>query len=179
MDQIEYLYFIPLLIYGIALSDIFSEYKRLLNTHSHYWPYIILIFILSETAVYNVYTLYNLHKNLTANDYLQYWIFLGPPIIFMLAVNAIVFKEEAADKEKLEQHFKERVSNTFLLMALYIASHLIPLMSAGTTIDNLVRIFFILVILLNVFSKKDWAFYFLVGIYFMSLILKFNKFLFT
>jgi hypothetical protein len=179
MDQIEYLYFIPLLIYGIALSDIFSEYKRLLHANSHYWPYIILIFILSETAVYNVYTLYNLHKNLETNNYLQYWIFLGPPIIFMLAVNSIVLKDDATNKEKLEKHFKDRVSNTYLLMALYISSHLIPLMSAGTTIDNLVRIFFILVILLNVFSKKDWTFYFLVGLYFMSLILKFNKFLFT
>lgn len=179
MDQIEYLYFIPLLIYGIALSEIFSEYRRLLSSDTHYWPYIILIFMLSETAVYNVYSLYYLHKNLLVNDYLQYWIFLSPPIVFMLTVNSIVLKDEVADIEKIKNHFKQRVRYTFSLMAVYIIMHLIPVMSTGSNLENLIRVLYILIILLFVYLKKDWVFYLLVGLYLAALVLKFNKFAFT
>ena len=51
MDAAEYLAFLPLLIYGIALADLFSQWKRLFNPKQLYLPYILLTGILTETAI--------------------------------------------------------------------------------------------------------------------------------
>lgn len=60
MYKIEYLLFIPLLIYGISLSDLLSEYKRLIKDHILHFKYLITVLMLSEVAIFNIYKLYSI-----------------------------------------------------------------------------------------------------------------------
>ncbi len=174
MDQIEYLYFIPLLIYGIALSDIFGEFKHLLKAKTHYWPYIILIFILSESAVFNVYQLYNVHVNLTTSSYLQFWLFLIPPIVFLLAVNAIVNKDENADKEQLKIHFDKQLVVTFSLIIIYLFLHYMPIMHIPGSDKYNLRIVFSVLCLMVILIRKEWFFYLFSFLWALSVIYKFT-----
>ena len=65
MDATEYLAFLPLLIYGIALADLFSQWKRLFNPRLLFIPYLLLTIILTETALYNVFVYAKLLDELT------------------------------------------------------------------------------------------------------------------
>ena len=55
MKESEVLVFLPLLIYGIAIAALFSQWKRFINYKSLYIPYALFTILLTEIALYNVY----------------------------------------------------------------------------------------------------------------------------
>ena len=66
----EYLAFIPLLIYGIALADLLSQWKRLFNPKDLFIPYLLMTIILTETALYNVFVYAEVINKLGGQTYL-------------------------------------------------------------------------------------------------------------
>ena len=60
MDPEEYLAFIPLLIYGLAIADLLNEWRRFFKKEQWYLPYTIMSIIFTETAIYNVFIYINI-----------------------------------------------------------------------------------------------------------------------
>ena len=156
MDASEYLAFLPLLIYGIALADLFSQWKRLINPKQLFIPYILLTIILTETAIYNVFVYAKLLDHLEGLSYFSYLSYLIPPFLFMLATS--IFTPEA-DSET-ESYFKQHMPIIFSLIALFVASHFLYDFdeNRATIIGRSVAI---LVILLIGITRKIWLFYIL------------------
>jgi hypothetical protein len=72
MESSEYLSFIPLLIYGLAIADLLSEWKRLFDKTQWYFPYLLTTIVLTELAIYNVFIYANLISELEGTSYLSY-----------------------------------------------------------------------------------------------------------
>ena len=123
MSISEQLSFIPLLLYGIAVADLFSHWRRFFHKEYLYWPYIITAIVLTELAIWNIYLFMISTKEMESVSYYLYWTDLIKPIIFLLLVHA--FTPEAEDKDT-EAYFIKRIPVVFGLLSLYIALHLAP-----------------------------------------------------
>lgn len=123
MDVVEYLLFIPLLIYGIALSDLFSQWKRFMEPNSWHLPYLLTLLMVTEIGVYNVFIFFKLSSRLSNIGYFTYWLYLVPPLVFMLMVNFLNFKEDSLD---LPKAFSDNIRPVYLLLAIFFSLHLIP-----------------------------------------------------
>ncbi len=119
MDAAEYLAFLPLLIYGIALADLFAEWKRLLEPKGVFIPYILFTIMLTEVAVYNVFAYAELVDGLKGLPYYSYLLKLVPPFVFMLTVNAFT-PDKGADTET---YFMKQMPNFFTLLAVFMGTH--------------------------------------------------------
>ncbi|RLB53106.1 MAG: hypothetical protein DRJ42_12845, partial [Deltaproteobacteria bacterium] len=51
MDIIEFLLFIPLLIYGIALSQLLSQWKRIFDFKNFYGPFVVTVVAVTVVAI--------------------------------------------------------------------------------------------------------------------------------
>lgn len=119
MSATEYFVFIPLLIYGMAMAELFGEWKRLIDPEQWYLPYLLMTIMLSELAVYNVYIYAKLLDNLVGISYFNYLKYLVPPFLFLMTVHA--FTPDA--QEKTEDYFVKRMPIFFTLLAAFVASH--------------------------------------------------------
>ncbi len=154
MDATEYLAFLPLLIYGIALADLFGEWKRLLEPKGLFIPYTIFTIMLTELAVYNVFAYAELVDNMVGLQYYDYLIKLIPPFLFMLSVNA--FTPEKGDDTKV--YFIKQMPNFFTLLAAFMGTHFFY--DFGENKMTIVgRIIGIVVALIAGFSRKIWMTY--------------------
>lgn len=123
MSLEEQLAFIPLLLYGIAVADLFSHWRRFFHKEYLYWPYVITAIILTEVAIWNIYLFMFRQENLEYVTYYEYWTILIKPIIFLLLVHA--FTPEAEDKDT-KTYFIMRIPLVFGLLAVYVGLHLVP-----------------------------------------------------
>lgn len=167
MSASEYLAFLPLLIYGIALADLFRQWNRFLNFKQVYLPYLLLTIILTETALYNVFIFEGLLTKLEGLSYANYLLYLLPPFIFLLATIFFTPDEGSDTKEYFIKHLP--VFNT--LFALYVSSHFLhefnePLVFA------LLRISGIIIILSAGFLRKPWLIYLFTALWVFSLFFK-------
>ena len=53
MEAPEYLAFIPLLFYGIALADLLGQWRRFFDGDYFYLPYFLTTLIFTEVAIWN------------------------------------------------------------------------------------------------------------------------------
>ena len=156
MDIAEYLVFIPLLLYGISLADLLSEWKRILEPKHMYWPYSLLTIMLTETAVYNIYVYQNLIEALAYAGYYDYLTFLIPPFLFLMLTHAFT-----PDKESdTELYFKDRMRVVFLLTALFISSKFLHSFNEPPLALYL-RGFFIVTCIIIAWQRKIWMIYLL------------------
>jgi len=167
MDAFKILTFLPLLFYGIALSDLLREWKRLLDLKKLYLPYAMFTVILTETALYNVFIYKNIMDNFMGLGYFGYLIYLIPPFLFMLTVN-IFTPEKDADTEA---YFVKQMPKFFALFGLFIACHF--LFDFGeSTIVSVFRVIVIAVIIIIGFLQKKWPVYIFFVLWLCSLVLK-------
>ena len=158
----EYLAFIPLLLYGLALADLFSQWRRFFESQYMYWPYVVTTFILTEIAIWNIFISMDYLEIYPSVTYHQYWLFLLQPILFLILVHAFTPDKENRDTEG---YFRMRMRLVFLLLGIYIGSHLIPTLSANKDIQ-ITRIGAMIICLAIAFSRKIWLVY-LLGIYWL------------
>ena len=167
MDAAEYLAFLPLLIYGIALADLFSQWKRLFNPKQLYLPYILLTVILTETAIYNVFVYAKLLDHLEGLSYFSYLSYLIPPFLFMLTTNIFTPDQES----ETEAYFVKQMPVIFTLLSLFSASHfLYDFDEPPATIA--IRIVGIVIIFLTGITRKLWLFYIVSALWLVSLFFK-------
>ena len=154
MDSSEYLAFVPLLIYGIALADLFGEWKRLFDKTQWFLPYILLTVVFTEVAVYNVFIYLKLVNQMADLNYINYLVTLLPPFLFMLLVNS--FTPDKGDITK--DYFLKNMPIFMCLLAAFIASHFLfnfeenPLTIVG-------RVASIVFIIITGLSRKIWMVY--------------------
>lgn len=123
MSSGEILAFIPLLLYGIALAELFGQWRRFFEKQYRYWPYVFVTLVFTEIAIWNVYLFLVQIQDSTLITYNEYWLFLIQPIIFLLLVHAFTPEVELKDTET---YFKKRIPLVFGLSAIYFALHLTP-----------------------------------------------------
>lgn len=170
MDSSEYLAFIPLLIYGIALADLFGEWKRFFDKTQWFLPYLLLTIIFTEIAVYNVFIYLELVKQMVGLSYINYLLTLLPPFLFMMLVNA--FTPEKGDVTK--DYFLRNMPIFMGLLAAFIASHFLfnfeenPLTIIG-------RVASIVFIVITGFSRKIWMVYLMSVFWFVLLLARINQ----
>ncbi|MDX2430457.1 MAG: hypothetical protein QNK35_05960 [Bacteroides sp.] len=167
MSASEYLAFLPLLIYGIALSDLFRQWNRFLDLKKIFLPYLLLTVILTETALYNVFLFAGLLEKLEGLTYTDYLIYLAPPFLFLLAT--IFFTPD--DDSETEVYFMKNMPVFLTLFALFSASHLLYDFNEKTTF-LLIRIIGIIIILLTGILRKKWMVYLLGALWILSMFTK-------
>lgn len=167
MSASEYLAFLPLLIYGIALADLFRQWNRFIDLKQVYIPYLLLTVILTETALYNVFLFESLLENLEGLTYAAYLLYLVPPFLFLLATIFFTPDEGSDTKEYFIKHMP--VFNT--LFALYVASHFMHEFNEPV-IFTLIRIIGIIIILASGLFRKTWLIYVFMVIWILSLVFK-------
>jgi len=151
MEVSDYLAFLPLLIYGIALADLFSQWKRLFTPKDLFIPYLFLTIILTETALYNVFVYAELIDQLVGFSYFIYLTYMIPPFLFMLTAN-IFTPDYGSDTE---EYFMKQMPVFFTLLALFVASHF--LYDIGENLATKIgRLVAILVIFITGISRKIW-----------------------
>ena len=162
MEASEVLAFLPLLIYGIAIAELFSQWKRFIDFKSLYLPYTLLTILLTEIALYNVYLFSQLVGEINTMNYKRYLLYIVPPFIFMISV--YIFTPEKEDDT--EVYFKQNMPIFFTLIALFVASHFF-FKYEEIYIMYVARIIIIIWLLLTGFLRKIWMVYVFVAIWFL------------
>lgn len=167
MDPAEYLAIIPLLIYGIGLTDLLSEWKRAFDKKDRFPLYVIYTIILTEVAIYNVVIYVDLVNSFPDQTYFQYLGYLLPPILFMIVVNVFTPNEGSITKD----YFMENVSLIFVLMAIFISSHFFYSFD-GPDNQKYIRVLFVFLFLATAYFRKQWMMYLIGVLWLFSLLLR-------
>ncbi len=168
MNAAEFLSFIPMLLYGIALAELFSQWRRFFEKKYLYWPYVISTVVFTEVAIWNVYLFLSFVDDISKVNYFQYWLFLLQPILFLLMVHALTPETEL---KNTEAYFRKRMPVVFGLMALYIGSHLLPSLDKVDTV--VIPRLVIIALCLSIALSRKVALVYLLGIlWFISLFLR-------
>ena len=154
MDPAEYLAFIPLLIYGIGISDLLSQWKRFFKKKDQDALYIIITVMLIEVAIYNVFIYLDLVDEMPRHSYMRYLSFLIPPILFQMLVN--VFTPDEGTKTRA--YFDRNMRLIFSLWALFVASHFIYAFNENFA-SNYIRIGFFVILLAVALFRRYWLIY--------------------
>jgi len=149
MSKDEFFAFMPLLIYGIAVSELIMHWRDYLKEDRRYWPHLITGFILLELAFVNFYYLYD-----TLEDWFQsyphFLLRLSSPIIFLLTVSVYTPERE----KNVKEYFIANSSVIYTLLSLFI------LINVVTEFDfnfiNLIRTIAIIICMLIALTKKFW-----------------------
>lgn len=165
MDIVEYLLFIPLLIYGISLSDLLGQWKHFMDSSAWYTPYLITLIMVTEIGVHNVFVFFQFSPELGTINYFAYWLYLFPPLVFLLMVNCLTHVD---DYSNTEEFFTSRIRPIFLLLAAFISMHFMSFIHFDhhLWLPRLLAIFFCV---LYAFWQKNIAFYSLVGVWLFSI----------
>ena len=164
MDVGEYLAFVPLLLYGMGLADLFSEWKRFLDQKQFYLQYLLFTLFLTEIAIYNVYIYVHIVNQFEDMSYLTYLGNLAPPFLFLLVVNA--FTPEKGENTK--EAFIKRSPIVFGLLAVFIASHFLYDFKEGDP-SLILRGIAIVLTAAAAIIKKSWINFLIIAIWILSI----------
>lgn len=165
MNTAEYLIFIPLLFYGMALADLLSQWRRFFDKEYMYWPYFISTLILTETAIYNVYIYLDVVGEFDDINYYQYWLYLIQPMLFLLIVHALTPEQ---DNKSTETYFNKRIPLVFGLTAIFVSWHLIFGLSDMGSLKYS-RLIGVILCILIALTRKIFLIYVLGLLWFLSL----------
>jgi len=167
MSTSEYLAFIPLLIYGLGLTNLLGEWKRIFVWKEIFIPYTFMTLLLTEIGVYNVFIYQRMLAKLEGLSYVNYLLFLIVPILYYLAT--LVFTPEQGDNTR--EHFIKRMPLFYTLVALLTASNFIFRLEESRYV-NISRIIFIAIVALCGFTRKIWLTYVLIFIWIISFLMR-------
>ena len=165
MEASEYLAFIPLLIYGIALADLLGQWRRFFDRDYFYLPYFLTTLIFTENAIWSVFGYLEVTSHLEGIKYFQYWAYLLQPMLFLVIVSALTPETEIKDTET---YFKKRMPVVFGLMAVYIGSHFLANYGVISQL-NVVRLLAILLCIVMAVSRRAWLVYVVTALWVFSL----------
>jgi uncharacterized membrane protein len=165
LEASEYLAFIPLLIYGIALADLLGQWRRFFDRDYFYLPYFLTTLIFTENAIWSVYGYLEVTSHLDGIEYFQYWAYLLQPMLFLIIVSALTPELEFKDTEA---YFIKRMPVVFGLAAVYIGSHFIANYGEISQL-NIARFLAILLCIAMAISRRAWLVYVATALWVFSL----------
>jgi hypothetical protein len=167
MDATQYLAFLPLLIYGLGLTALMSDWKRHFGLKEIYLPYTMLSIVITEVAVYNVFIYIQLIEKFQYQSYLSYLSYLVSPFLFFMS--AQVFTPDPGTVTK--EYFVKRMPLFYSLFALLIGSHFIYEL-VESKYAAFMRLVFIALVIGVGFSRKPRLTYLVVFLWVISLFLR-------
>ena len=170
MDASEYLAFIPLLIYGLAVADLLGEWKRLFNKEQWYLPYLLLTVIFTEVAIYNVFIYVKLVNQMVGQTYLSYLMYILPPFLFLMTVSS--FTPDKDDNTK--EYFQRNMPIFLTLFTVFIATHFLYNFEEGVGVI-VGRIIGIIFILITGILRKVWLIYVLSLLWIILITTRFDQ----
>ena len=168
MDASEYLAFLPLLFYGIALADLQVQWRRFFEPKHWYLPYFLATIMFTETAVWNVFGYLEIVGQMENISYYRYWLYLLQPMLYLIVVSALTPELNHPDTE---QFFRQRIPVVFGLMAVYLASHFTYDITGMSSVE-LTRIISIVACIAIAISRRIELVYVLSVIWFASLFMR-------
>jgi hypothetical protein len=168
MDPAEYLAFVPLLFYGMALADLLGQWRRFFDRNYFYFPYFLTTIIFTEAAVWNVYLYLEIVNYLEGIRYAQYWLYLIQPILLLLTVSALTPDSE---KQDTKSYFKERFSLVYTLAAIFVFSHFLSGFGSIRPLTYTRIVLFVLSVAIAI-TKKIGLIYLTGVVWFLSLLLR-------
>jgi hypothetical protein len=167
MDATQYLAFVPLLIYGMGLTMLMSDWKRLFDIKQIYLPYTLLSLMITEVAIYNVFIYIQVIEEFKEQNYLSYLSYLVSPFLFYLTTQ--VFTPDPGVNTK--EYFIKRMPLFCSLLALLVGSHFIYELVESTNAVILRLVFIVLIIFIG-FSRKPQFTYLLLAFWAVSLFIR-------
>jgi hypothetical protein len=132
MDNAEYLAFVPLLLYGIALGDLLGQWKRFFRRESFYWPYFLTTIMFTEWGISNVFEYNQVVQRMDGVAYPEYLLLLVQPMIFMTMVSALTPEGDDPDTKR---HFAQRARIVFSLCGFFILVQTLPFFGVSVAFD--------------------------------------------
>ena len=166
MDASEYLAFVPLLLYGMALADLLGQWRRFFEKKYLYWPYFLTTVIFTELAIRNVFFYLEVVQKLDGISYFHYWLELTQPVIFLMVVSALTPDSAESDTK---DYFEKRITTVFALFAAFIASHFLPAYGVTITMD-FARVAAIVTCVSIAITRRAELIYVLAGLWFVGLL---------
>lgn len=120
MTDKEYYLILPLLLYGLAISDLVNSWKSFFFAERRYWPYIITSILLLEGAFWNFFRMNAWMKEGSYESYLSYSRFIITPLIYIMTVAVFTPDQETKDTEL---YFKSNMRIIFLSLTAFVAMH--------------------------------------------------------
>lgn len=155
MSQDEFFAFMPLLIYGIAVSELIMHWRDYLKSKRRYWPHLVTGILLLELAFSNFYYLYDKLEFLFV-DYISFLARLSAPLLFLLTVS--VYTPE--DNKDIKVYFHEKLPLIFGLLGTFGLINAI--MDFGDPKVTFMRFVLIGISYILALTKKLWVFWFLI-----------------
>ena len=172
MDPIEYLLFIPLLMYGIVLTHLFGEWKRFFDLENWHAPYIITIVVFTEIAIWNIYTFLDVISRDESHSYLAYLGLLAAPFLFMLSVNALL-AGEGTDGIVDREEFGSRIRLSYFFMGCFVLFHFAPVFGPDDGLNG-PRVIAAVVLFLVAWRREERLVYLLGVVWLISLAVRIN-----
>jgi len=167
MDATQYLAFLPLLVYGLGLTALMSDWKRHFDLKQFYLPYTLLSIVITEVAVYNVFIYIQLIAKFQYESYLNYLSYLVSPFLFFMSAHVFTADPGVNTKE----YFTKRMPLFNSLFALLITSHFIYEL-VESKYATIMRVVFIVIIIGVGFSRKPRLTYLVIFLWAASLFIR-------
>ena len=168
MAQKEYYLILPLLLYGLGISDLVNSWRSFLKPEQRYLPYTLTSILLLDTAFWNFFQLYDWIQEDHFRSYLTYMRILAAPLLFVLVV-AIFTPEEGTGS--LKEYFHQHMRTVFALLALFVFVHF--LLDPNEFVWQ--RLGAIAMLLTTAFFRKTWLIYLLLGFRVLTLAFDFGR----
>jgi len=149
MSKEEFFAFMPLLIYGIAVSELIMHWRDYLKKDRRYWPHLVTGIILLELGFVNFYYLYDTLDQWFV-DYPHFLLRLSSPLVLLLTVS--VYTPEN-DKD-VKDYFNANSSIVYTLLSVFILINILT--EFDLSFINLIRTIAILICALIALTKKYW-----------------------
>ena len=164
---------VPFLIFGLSITRLLSEWKRLFDTKKYFIPYLLYTIMLTELAVYSIFVYVQLIEKLPELNYINYMLYLLPPVLFFIVVN--IFTPDPGSDTKT--YFINRMLLFFVLFAVFLASQYLYELNETSDI-HILRLVVIICLLINgLFYRKIWLTYSILILWILGIILRGNMFL--
>ncbi len=149
MSKDEFFAFMPLLIYGIAVSELIMHWRDYLKKDRRYIPHLVTGIILLELAFVNFYYLYDSLESLFI-DYPHFLLRISSPIVLLLTIS--VYTPES--DHDVKEYFKANSSIIYTLLAIFILINIF--IEFDFNFINLIRFIAVLICALIALTKKYW-----------------------
>ena len=162
MAQKEYYLILPLLLYGLGITDLVNSWRSFLKPDQRYLPYTLTSLLLLDTAFWNFFQLYDWIQEDHFRNYLTYMRILAAPLLFLLVVAVFTPEEGTAS---VKEYFHQQLRTVSLLLALFIFVHFL------LDPDEFVwqRLGAIALLLTTATFRKVWLIYLLLGFRILTL----------
>jgi hypothetical protein len=167
MSKDEFFAFMPLLIYGIAISELVMHWRDYLKSDRRYWPHLISGLFTLEVVFLNFYFLYD-KLDLLFENYYAFLFRLTSPLVMLLAVSVYTPEPE----KSVKAYFLDKMPTFFSLLALFITLNMLQELVFNSFL--IIRLITIAICLLIAYTKKVWLIYLLIFYRFVMVFIDLN-----